>query len=134
MLPTVLKRDAEPRLDSLDSTKTPSFLALPGARVRLFARLICQGRALRSRERKLRGLDSARGKAQGTATKGIASFFQAEITPEKRKKEGTKCQKDNTPLGEDYCGRQSKSQGECSLTPPFTITAFYVFPNIKTTM
>src|SRR6516225_4189237 len=27
-------------------------------------------------------------------------------------------------LGETYCGRQSKSPGECSkLTPPFTITA-----------
>jgi hypothetical protein len=57
--------------------------------VRFPARLFCQGRTLRSRERKLRGLDSADGKAPGTATKGIRFFFfQAEITLEERKKEG----------------------------------------------
>jgi hypothetical protein len=53
----------------------------------------------------------------------FASFFQAEITPEKRKKEGTKCKKDNTPLGENYGARRSKSRAEYSKpTPPFTIT------------
>jgi len=52
-----------------------SVVALPDARVRFAARLVCQGRALRSRERKLRGLDSACGKAPGTATKGICFFF-----------------------------------------------------------
>ena len=91
--------------------------------MRFPARLFCQGSSLRFDERKTRGLDSACGKALGTATKGFASFFQAETTLEKRKKEGTKCQKDNTPLGENYCGRRSKSRGKCSkLTPPFTKT------------
>jgi hypothetical protein len=59
--------------------------------VRFPARLFCQGSPLRFDERKSRGLDSACGKAPGTVTKGIASFFQAEITLEERKKEGTKC-------------------------------------------
>jgi hypothetical protein len=52
-------------------------LALPAVRVRFPARLTCQGRTLRSRERKLRGLDSACGKALGTATKGICFFFSS---------------------------------------------------------
>src|SRR5215469_5850339 len=37
-----------------------------------------------------------------------------EERKKERKKEGTKCQKDNMPLGENYCGRRSKSPGECS--------------------
>jgi hypothetical protein len=91
--------------------------------VRFPARFFCQGRPLRSRERKLRGLDSASGKAPGTATKGICFFFQAEIALEKGKKEGTKCQKDNTSLGENYCRMRSKSRAECSKpTPLSTIT------------
>jgi hypothetical protein len=45
--------------------------------VRFPARFFCQGRPLRSRERKLRGLDSACGKAPGTATKGICFFFSS---------------------------------------------------------
>src|SRR5215469_1853927 len=65
--------------------------------------------------------------------RAFASFFQAKITRGKRKKEGTKCQKDNTRLGENSCGRRSKSRGECSkLIPPFTITASYVSRNIGT--
>jgi hypothetical protein len=56
--------------------------------VRFPARFCCQGSSLRSDERKTRGLDSASGKAPETATKGICFFFQAEITLEKRKKEG----------------------------------------------
>jgi hypothetical protein len=43
-----------------------------------------QGRPLRFRERRLRGLDSADSEAPGTVRKGIASFFQAEITLEKK--------------------------------------------------
>ena len=59
--------------------------------MRLPARSFCQGRTLRSRERKTRGLDSAGGKAPGTATKGTCFFFfQAEITLEKRRKEENK--------------------------------------------
>jgi hypothetical protein len=50
--------------------------------VRFPARLFCQGSSLRFDERKTRDLDSACGKAPGTATKGIASFFQAETTLE----------------------------------------------------
>jgi hypothetical protein len=38
--------------------------------------------------------------SRGPPRKGFASFFQAEITLEKRKKEGTECQKDNKTLGE----------------------------------
>jgi hypothetical protein len=69
------------------------------------------------------------------ATKGICFFFSSGNHARKRKKEGTKCQKDNTLLGENYYGRQLKSRGECSKpTPPFTITASYVFPNIGTKM
>src|SRR6516165_5185897 len=68
-------------------------------------------------------LTARAAKRRGPPRRAFASFFQAEITPEKRKKEGTKCQRDNTPLGENYCGRRSKSPGECSkLTPPFTIS------------
>ena len=54
--------------------------------------------------------------------RAFASFFQARITLERRKKKRrNKCQKDNTLLGENYCVRRSKSRGECSkLTPPFT--------------
>lgn len=52
ILRTVPERHAEPRLDNLNSTELPSFVALPGAKVRFPARLVCQGRALRSRERK----------------------------------------------------------------------------------
>jgi hypothetical protein len=51
--------------------------ALPAVRVRFSARFFCQGRTLRSRERKTRGLDSACGKAPGTATKGICFFFSS---------------------------------------------------------
>jgi hypothetical protein len=54
-----------------------SSLALPAVRVRFPARFFCQGRTLRSRERKFRGLDSACGKAPGTATKGICFFFSS---------------------------------------------------------
>ena len=54
-----------------------SSLALPAVRVRFPARWTCQGRTLRSRERKLRGLDSACGKALGTATKGICFFARS---------------------------------------------------------
>ena len=64
-------------------------------------------------------------KREGPPRRAFASFFQAEKTLEEKKKEGTKCQKDNMPLGENYCARRSRSRGECSkLTPPFTITAF----------
>src|SRR6516165_11462940 len=68
-------------------------------------------------------LTARAAKRRGPPRRAFASFFQAKITPGKRKKEGTKCQKDNTPLGENYCGRQSKNRGECSkLTPPFTFS------------
>src|SRR6266566_544092 len=67
-----------------------SFLlsALPAVRVRFPARLFCQGRPLRSRERKLRGLDSASGKAQGTATKGICFFFSSGNHARKKEERG----------------------------------------------
>jgi hypothetical protein len=56
--------------------------------VRFPARFCCQGSSLRSDERKTRGLDSACGKAPGTATKGIASFFKRKSRLKKgRKKE-----------------------------------------------
>src|SRR5438876_7383437 len=73
-----------------------SFLlsALPAVRVRFPARLFCQGRPLRSRERKLRGLDSASGKAPETATKGICFFFSsgnhARKKEERRKQDARK--------------------------------------------
>jgi len=95
-------------------------------------RLFSQGSSLRFDERKTRGLDSAWGKAPGTATKGSCFFFSNGITLKKRKKEGTKCQKDNMRLGENYCGRRSKSRGECSRpTLPFIITASYVEGDIE---
>jgi hypothetical protein len=69
-------------------------------------------------------LTARAAKRRGPPRGHLLPFFQAEITLEKRKKEGTKCKKDNTRLGENCCGRRSKSRGECSkLTPPFTITA-----------
>src|SRR5437016_7449190 len=67
-----------------------SFLlsALPAVRVRFPARLFCQGRPLRSRERKLRGLDSACGKAAGTAMKGICFFFSSGNHARKKEERG----------------------------------------------
>jgi hypothetical protein len=64
--------------------------------------LFCQGRPLRSRERKTRGLDSACGKAPGTATKGICFFFFKRKSRSKkgRKRETNECQNDNMPHGE----------------------------------
>src|SRR5208283_2930922 len=47
----------------------------------------CQGRPLRSRERTLRGLDSAVGGALGTAMKGICFFFSSGNHARKREKE-----------------------------------------------
>src|SRR5215469_13958470 len=124
-LPTTRQQGRNHSLQSLHpSTKPSYFLALPAARVRFPARFCCQGRTLRSRERKLRGLDSACGKAPGTATKGICFFFSSGNHAWKKEERRNKCQRDNTPLGENYCGRRSKSRGECSkLTPPFIITA-----------
>ena len=93
----------------------------------------CAVKAVRSASvnAKCAALTARAVKRRGPPRRAFASFFQAEITLEKRKKEGTKCQKDNTPIGENYCGRRSKSPGECSkLTPPFTITASYVILNI----
>src|SRR5579859_815555 len=57
--------------------------------------------------------------------RAFASFFQAEITLERRKKERTnQCQTDNMPVGGTYCEMRSKSRGECwKLTPHSTITA-----------
>ena len=43
-------------------------------------------------------------KREGPPRTAFASFFQAEKTLEEKKKEGTKCQKDNMPLGENYYG------------------------------
>jgi hypothetical protein len=57
--------------------------------VRFPARLTCQGRTLRSRERKVRGLDSACGKALGTATKGICFFFSNGNRAQKKEKRGS---------------------------------------------
>jgi hypothetical protein len=45
--------------------------------VRFPARLFCQGSSLRFDKRKTRGLDSACGKAPGTATKGVCFFFSS---------------------------------------------------------
>jgi hypothetical protein len=54
----------------------------------LAARLFCQGRPLRSRERKLRGLDSAGGQAPETARKGSCFFFfKRKSRSKKRRKE-----------------------------------------------
>src|SRR5580693_8961781 len=61
----------------ISQTHIRLLLPLPAVRVRFPARFFCQGRPLRSRERKLRGLDSACGKAPGTATKGICFFFSS---------------------------------------------------------
>ena len=47
-------------------------------------------------------LTARAAKRRGPATKGICFFFQAEITLEEREKEGTRCQKHNTLLGENY--------------------------------
>jgi hypothetical protein len=47
-------------------------------------------------------LTARAAKRRGPPRRAFASFFQAEITLEKRKKEGTKCKKDNTRLGENY--------------------------------
>ena len=48
-------------------------------------------------------LTARAAKRRGPPRRAFASFFQAEITPEKRKKEGTKCQEHNTLRGENYC-------------------------------
>ena len=48
-------------------------------------------------------------KRWGPPRRAFASFFQTEIAL--KKKEGAKCQKDNTPLGENYCRRRSKKPG-----------------------
>src|SRR5207248_7240628 len=52
-------------------------------------------------QRKPRGLDSASGKAPGTARKGICFFFQAEIVLEKKRKEENKMtERQHTTWGE----------------------------------
>jgi hypothetical protein len=56
--------------------------------VRFPARFFCQGSSLRSDERKTRGLDSACGKALGTATKGICFFFSSGNHARKKKERG----------------------------------------------
>jgi hypothetical protein len=56
--------------------------ALPSVRVRFPARLFCKGRPLRSRERKLRGLDSGAVQRMGPLGRALVLFFQAEITLE----------------------------------------------------
>jgi uncharacterized membrane protein YphA (DoxX/SURF4 family) len=61
-------------------------------------------------------LTARAAKRRGSLRRAFASFFQAEITLEERKKEGTKCQKDNTPLGENYCGRWSTLFGILLIT------------------
>src|SRR6516225_7859270 len=75
-------------------------------------------------------LTARAAKRRGPPRRAFASFFKRKSRLNKgRKKE--QCQKDNTPLGENYCARRSKSRGECSkLTPPFTITASYVREHI----
>jgi len=80
----------------------------------------------------MRGLDSACGKAPGDRHEGhLLLFFKRKSRLKKGRKKETKCQKDNTPIGENYCGRQSKGRGEYSKrTPPFTITRSYVSLNI----
>jgi hypothetical protein len=47
-------------------------------------------------------LTARAAKRRGPPRRAFASFFQAEITLEERKKEGTKCQKDYTSLGKNY--------------------------------
>jgi hypothetical protein len=58
--------------------------------VRFPARICCQGSSLRSDERKTRGLDSACGKAPGTATKGICFFFSSGNHARKKEEEENK--------------------------------------------
>src|SRR5204862_6863157 len=50
--------------------------ALPAVRLRFPTRLFCQGRPLRSRERKLRGLDSAGGAADRKSTRLNSSHVE----------------------------------------------------------
>ena len=69
--------------------------------MRFPARLFCQGRPLRSRERKLRGLDSADGQAPSPATKGICFFFSSgNHARKKEKEENEMTERQHTTWGE----------------------------------
>ena len=67
-------------------------------------------------------LTARAAKRRGPPRRAFASFFRAEITLEERKKEGTKCQKDNTLLGENYCKRELAPRGGFE-PPKFRLTA-----------
>src|SRR5207247_6929056 len=81
--------------------------ALPAVRVRFPACLFCQGRPLLSRKRKLRGLDSAGGKAPGTATKCICFFFSSGNHARKKEERG----KQNDRKTTRYLGRTTAGCG-----------------------
>ena len=122
--------------DSVDRLFLPlveRLLALPDARVRFPAACSVKALHFASMNAKPAALTARAVRRRGPPRRAFASFFQAEITLEERKKEGTKCQKDNTPLGENYCGRRSKSRGECSKLIPlrYVLRRFLTvqFPN-----
>jgi hypothetical protein len=56
--------------------------------------------------------------------RAFASFFQAEITLEKTRKEDNEWLKNNRSLGGNYCGMRWKSRAECSNPIPQTSIAF----------